>query len=227
MSLLRGLAERALGTARAVHPQRGVPMRGRDHAESAGAAPASEADDSMASTAFAEPARALPSQPAATSTAHEANMAEDTNAPLVSQAVMPAIEAKARPSAGAAARLAHPVDAAPSPSPRRTAMQDAAPPQPETPMPDPAPLLARGTPPPREASVPARPRDARTPLRERQAAHAARAAAAASPTEVHVSIGRVELTALAPAPARRAERPRDAVGARDLNDYLRAPRGAS
>ncbi len=141
---------------------------------------------------------------------------------------------RAEPDDAAASKLAtpataHRAGAAPqapqSPHPPRMASGNPLPPgHDHASMPDAEPLVTRRAPLPRE-SPPPRSANAIKPRRARQPA---RAAAMASPTEVHVSIGRVELTALglAPAPTPRTVRPRDS-GARGLSDYLRGPRGTS
>lgn len=65
-------------------------------------------------------------------------------------------------------------------------------------------------------------------LQRRYAAVSAAALAAAqAPTEVHVSIGRVELTALAPAPTARPPMRREAAAGHSLADYLRGQSGAT
>lgn len=82
----------------------------------------------------------------------------------------------------------------------------------------PAPLLPLSAParlPPPAASV-------STPAHRGQAS---RTAAAEAPTEVHVSIGRVELTALAPTTGTRTPARREAPTGRSLADYLRGPGG--
>ena len=57
-------------------------------------------------------------------------------------------------------------------------------------------------------------------------AQATRAAATEAPTEVHVSIGRVELTALAPTANTRTSARREAPAGRSLADYLRGGAGS-
>jgi hypothetical protein len=52
-----------------------------------------------------------------------------------------------------------------------------------------------------------------------------RQAAAEAPTEVHVSIGRVDLTALAPTAAARSPVRRDGPAGHSLADYLRGNAG--
>lgn len=56
-------------------------------------------------------------------------------------------------------------------------------------------------------------------------ARSSQTAAAEAPTEVHVSIGRVELTALAPTAGTRTPARREAPAGRSLADYLRGPGG--
>jgi hypothetical protein len=226
MSLLRGLAERALGTARPVRSQRMRPMRGPDREASAAEALAPDAIDSRMPAAIAAPAPARHPQPAPAPTAREAPMQIDANAPLVPRVVTHATLFDAAPSMHAVTPPAQGAEAA-APARRIAAPDDPAPrAQADRPLPDPEPLVARSAPRLQDAPPP-RSLGAVAPRRERQSAGAATAAAASASTEVHVSIGRVELTALAPAPARRAERPRDAANARGLSDYLRGPRGAS
>lgn len=76
-------------------------------------------------------------------------------------------------------------------------------------------LLPRNTPPPAVASQPNMPATARSRSQARARS------AASTPTEVHVSIGRVELTALSQPGAPRTVARRDATAGRSLADYLR------
>lgn len=227
MSLLRGLAERALGTARPVRSQRASPLRALQRDASVAALPASETT-SMTQRPAETPSLGVQPQPHSTATpAREAPTSIYMETHIPPLVVLHRTEPDAAPSKLATPATAHRAGAAPqapqSPHTPRMASGDPLPPAHDhASMPDPEPLVNRRAPPPRE-SPPPRSANAITPHRERQPS---RTAAMPSPTEVHVSIGRVELTALAPAPTPRAARPRDS-SARSLSDYLRGPRGTS
>lgn len=221
MSLLRGLAERALGTARPVRSQHAGPLRTlhRDASVTEPLAPAPETA-SMAQMPAGGPSHATHAQPHAATTAEReapTDMAVETNIPPL--VVAHRAEHDATPPMRAMPEATHRAEATPQ-APRISTRDVSPPAQAFASMPDPEPLVTRRAPQPRE-SPPPRNANAITPHRERQPAHAA---VLPSPTEVHVSIGRVELTALAPAPTPRAARPRDS-NTRGLSDYLRGPRG--
>ncbi|VTU27753.1 hypothetical protein SRS16CHR_04129 [Variovorax sp. SRS16] len=222
MSLLRGLAERALGAARPVRSQRASPLHALQRDESvAELAPASE-PASMTQPLIGAPAPVMSSQPdVAATVARAAPMHMATQAHVLPLVITHRAEPDATPPRRAMTKAARHAEAA-SPS-RRNAARDPSPPaHADASMPDPEPLVTHQAPQPGE-SPPLRGMHATPPRRERQPA---RAAAVPAPTEVHVSIGRVELTALPAAAPPRAARPRDA-NARGLGDYLRGSRGRS
>ena len=232
--LLQRLAERALGVAQPLRAQRAQPVW-------AGASHEREAETPAAVAPVrderSEPHRAAPILPAAEPALPTPNAARvEVPQPLVAaraEASPPALHQTARPrpapqrdeTTSVVPVIARPAQTARSPliPARSAAVEPGAkqPPPPHTEVaaaaawPDLLPLL------PEQPTLPVAPpagRDHPALRRERIASRTA--PAAERPTEVHVSIGRVELTALAPPPgAARPARTREP--SRSLADYLR------
>lgn len=225
--LLHGLAARALGVAQPLRaqrsptfgpgvddgagdevvatgatPQRDAAAPGRDPAQSGQAPVATAAPRSTAPSATADRPKAAATQlsPARSGADPGAGAGRETVAALVE-----------RRHPAAAVTSIEPARHAPSSeSARRPPAPPSLPADPSAPNPAPAPLMPLQPPATRPAT------GAAAPASRRQAP-----AAPANSTEVHVSIGRVELTALAPTVPPRTATRREAADGRSLADYLR------
>ena len=234
--LLQRLADRALGLAQPLRPQRAMPL------PSVSQAPTVHADESIAAPPTQADRDAQPTQAAAVRSAEAVTSMIKTPRLMASSALVPAPVAAApsasrhtpqavahqpvgdKPSAAVIAPLVAPA-AMPS---MATLVPVAKPPQAmaqplahaesrlaDPSWPAPLPLLPEQ---PAHAALPRSASDPHAPISQQRSAR--RTAAAERPTEVHVSIGRVELTALAPsASAARPARTREP--SRSLADYLR------
>lgn len=232
--LLQRLAERALGLAQPLRSQRAAPSLGTlpalpVQADPALVMPSAAADREVDTPRVAQAVRSADAVPAATKTQHvpAPQVPAPTRAvapPLLPRHTTQAVSAQPvsdkpsddfvmAPAALPAMAFVLPLAAPPQAMDRPLAHAD---PRPvDSTWLAPLPLLPEQ--PPQAASLRS-PLDSRAPaLHERSTM---RTASSERPTEVHVSIGRVELTALAPPPnAARPARTREP--SRSLSDYLR------
>jgi len=216
--LLHALAQRALGLE--------TPLRSQRALRREGVAPGQL--QAQASDLHLEPPLSRAHEPAAAMHTPPATLAP----PPVAAAAAPALPLRAQQAASSAADAVSPMPqrrdsdtATSTPLLPPAAAADASTAQRTPTLPTPAaPPTLPATPAlllPRSTALPVATTAPHIAATARSRREARERSAAAAPTEVHVSIGRVELTALAQAAAPRTTPRRDASAGRSLADYLR------